>query len=54
MELAKSLASRLDAHVVAVDYRGFGDSTGWPSEEGACACECLRMVVVVSGCLAVE
>ena len=28
------LTSRLDANVLAIDYRGFGDSTGKPSEEG--------------------
>ncbi|XP_025104567.1 monoacylglycerol lipase ABHD12-like [Pomacea canaliculata] len=26
--------SQLDAHVLTIDYRGFGDSTGTPSEEG--------------------
>lgn len=30
----QSLTSRIDANVVAIDYRGFGDSTGVPSEEG--------------------
>ncbi len=29
-----TLTSRLDVNVVAIDYRGFGDSTGTPSEEG--------------------
>lgn len=29
-----ALTSRIDANVVAIDYRGFGDSTGTPSEEG--------------------
>lgn len=29
-----ALTSRLDANVVAIDYRGFGDSTGTPSEPG--------------------
>ena len=30
----QSLTSRIDANVIAIDYRGFGDSTGTPSEEG--------------------
>ncbi|KAJ9477896.1 AB hydrolase-1 domain-containing protein [Pseudozyma hubeiensis] len=30
----QSLTSRIDANIVAIDYRGFGDSTGVPSEEG--------------------
>jgi len=30
----KSLASQLSAHVITIDYRGFADSTGYPSEEG--------------------
>lgn len=34
IEIIKSLAATMEAHVVAVDYRGFADSTGWPSEEG--------------------
>ena len=34
MELMKALSSRMEAHVVAIDYRGFADSTGWPSEAG--------------------
>lgn len=34
VELIKALAATMQAHVVTVDYRGFGDSTGWPSEEG--------------------
>lgn len=34
LETAKALASHLNAHVIAVDYRGFGGSQGWPSEEG--------------------
>lgn len=34
VETAKQLASVLEANVVLVDYRGFGDSEGWPSEEG--------------------
>lgn len=29
-----ALTSRIDVNVVAIDYRGFGDSTGTPSEEG--------------------
>ncbi|CDS82457.1 uncharacterized protein SPSC_03276 [Sporisorium scitamineum] len=28
------LTGRMDVNVVAIDYRGFGDSTGVPSEEG--------------------
>lgn len=30
----QAFTSRLDANVVAIDYRGFGDSTGIPSEPG--------------------
>jgi len=30
---AKHLSQVLDAHIVAFDYAGFGDSEGWPSEE---------------------
>lgn len=30
----KSLASQLSAHVITIDYRGFADSNGQPSEEG--------------------
>ncbi|SPO23536.1 uncharacterized protein UTRI_02215 [Ustilago trichophora] len=29
-----ALTSRIDANVIAIDYRGFGDSSGTPSEEG--------------------
>jgi abhydrolase domain-containing protein 12 len=29
-----SAYSNLDCNVIAVDYRGFGDSTGTPSEQG--------------------
>ena len=29
-----ALTSRIDANVVAIDYRGFGDSSGTPSENG--------------------
>jgi abhydrolase domain-containing protein 12 len=25
---------KLGYHVFAIDYRGYGDSTGWPSETG--------------------
>jgi abhydrolase domain-containing protein 12 len=32
--LMKQLASEFSAHVIAIDYRGFGDSTGIPSEIG--------------------
>ena len=28
------MATLLNANVIAIDYRGFGDSGGWPSEEG--------------------
>lgn len=28
----KTLSSILDAHIIAFDYAGFGDSEGWPSE----------------------
>ncbi|TIB74965.1 hypothetical protein E3Q23_02547 [Wallemia mellicola] len=28
------LSTKLDANVIAFDYRGFGDSTGLPSEDG--------------------
>jgi abhydrolase domain-containing protein 12 len=34
VELVKALAGTMEAHVIAIDYRGFGDSTGWPSEAG--------------------
>jgi len=34
VELVKALAATMEAHVIAIDYRGFGDSTGWPSEAG--------------------
>lgn len=30
----QTLTGRIDANVVAIDYRGFGDSTGTPSEQG--------------------
>ena len=30
----KQMATYLNAHVIAFDYRGFGDSEGFPSEEG--------------------
>ena len=29
----KTLATLYDAHVITFDYRGFGDSTGWPMSE---------------------
>ncbi|SPO22206.1 uncharacterized protein UTRI_02215_B [Ustilago trichophora] len=29
-----ALTSRIDANVIAIDYRGFGDSSGTPSEQG--------------------
>lgn len=34
VELSKALSSTLGAHVIIIDYRGFADSTGWPTEEG--------------------
>jgi abhydrolase domain-containing protein 12 len=34
VELIKQLSSQLNAHVVVIDYRGFGDSKGYPTEEG--------------------
>jgi pimeloyl-ACP methyl ester carboxylesterase len=30
----KALAAQLSAHVITIDYRGFADSTGKPSEDG--------------------
>lgn len=30
----RAFSSRLDANILAIDYRGFADSTGTPSEEG--------------------
>ena len=32
--IMRKLASHFDAHVVTIDYRGFGDSEGYPSEAG--------------------
>jgi len=34
VQLVRGLASHLAAHVVTFDYRGYGDSTGSPSEAG--------------------
>eukprot|EP01039_Chlorochromonas_danica_P002704 gene2704-2954_t len=34
IEKTQLIASSLNAHVIAFDYRGFGDSDGWPSEAG--------------------
>eukprot|EP01039_Chlorochromonas_danica_P003993 gene3993-4368_t len=34
IEITRKIASSLNAHVIAFDYRGFGDSDGWPSEAG--------------------
>jgi abhydrolase domain-containing protein 12 len=34
INLVKQLSSLLNAHVISWDYRGFGDSEGWPSEKG--------------------
>ncbi|KAJ9098661.1 hypothetical protein QFC21_004309 [Naganishia friedmannii] len=30
----KALSTKLDVNVIAIDYRGYGDSTGSPSEDG--------------------
>jgi abhydrolase domain-containing protein 12 len=32
--IMRKLASHFNAHVVTIDYRGFGDSEGYPSETG--------------------
>ena len=32
--LYKAYTSRLNSNVLAIDYRGFGDSEGFPTEEG--------------------
>lgn len=34
VQLYGLLANRLNAHVIVFDYRGFGDSDGWPTEAG--------------------
>lgn len=34
VSLLRRLSSQLGAHILTFDYRGFGDSGGWPSEEG--------------------
>ncbi|KAJ8590214.1 alpha/beta-hydrolase [Rhizopogon salebrosus TDB-379] len=34
VRLYSAFTSRLDANVLAIDYRGFGDSTGTPTEDG--------------------
>jgi pimeloyl-ACP methyl ester carboxylesterase len=34
VNILKALAHQLSAHVVTFDYRGFGDSPGWPTEVG--------------------
>lgn len=34
IQLIKSFSSRLGANVLIIDYRGFGDSSGTPSETG--------------------
>mmetsp|Transcript_3744 Transcript_3744/g.5805 ORF Transcript_3744/g.5805 Transcript_3744/m.5805 type:complete len:450 (-) Transcript_3744:65-1414(-) len=34
ISLLHRLASQLSSHVITIDYRGFGDSAGWPSEGG--------------------
>lgn len=37
VSLYSALSTRLAANVLAIDYRGFGDSTGSPSESGLLA-----------------
>jgi len=34
VDLIRFLANHAGVHVISFDYRGFGDSSGWPSEEG--------------------
>lgn len=34
LEVIKKLSTFTDSHVITFDYRGFGDSPGWPSELG--------------------
>ena len=34
IDIVRRLSSHLGAHVISFDYRGFGDSGGWPSERG--------------------
>jgi abhydrolase domain-containing protein 12 len=34
LNIINQLSSYHQTHVIAIDYRGFGDSSGWPSEEG--------------------
>lgn len=34
LQIVKQISAFLNSHVITVDYRGFGDSEGWPSEEG--------------------
>jgi abhydrolase domain-containing protein 12 len=34
IHIIKKLATILQAHVITIDYRGFADSDGWPTEEG--------------------
>ncbi|KAG8460994.1 hypothetical protein KFE25_010745 [Diacronema lutheri] len=34
---ARAISAALRSHVLMLDYRGFGDSSGWPSEEGLAA-----------------
>lgn len=34
LHIIQRMARELSAHVITVDYRGFGDSPGWPSEMG--------------------
>lgn len=34
LEICKSLAAVMQCHVILFDYRGFGDSSGWPTESG--------------------
>lgn len=34
IDFIRHITAQYDAHVISFDYRGFGDSEGWPSEEG--------------------
>ena len=34
LHIINQLSSYHQAHVIAIDYRGFGESSGWPTEEG--------------------
>eukprot|EP00968_Pinguiococcus_pyrenoidosus_P025006 scaffold5328_cov215-Pinguiococcus_pyrenoidosus.AAC.3 len=37
VEKARLFSAHFAAHVLALDYRGFGDSTGWPTQDGLIA-----------------